>query len=158
MMGCRLAHRRGVQRALQREGQLERFLSQDEAAMVRQHMPHQWHLGVAEERAEAELLVRRSDSRWLERHERDCVCAVDLHRVALVSEWHSCDRSEQLLCGLSDAAIRPRVSLRLRVPVLRVRAGVGASPRFKQRALLRQERLQRPSTKWCCWWKLRQHV
>jgi hypothetical protein len=64
-LGCRLAHRRGVQRALQREGQLERFLSQDEAAMVRQHMPHQWHLGVAEERAEAELLVRRDPERYV---------------------------------------------------------------------------------------------
>ena len=44
--------------------------------------------------APAKLLVWRSDAWWLERHERNCVCAVDLHCVALVSERHSIDRIE----------------------------------------------------------------
>ena len=70
-LGSRMAHRRKVLHALTRRGEggggegggggggggLERFLGAADAAALRAVLPEQWHLGDADERAEAEALV-----------------------------------------------------------------------------------------------------
>ena len=52
--------RRGVQRALRRAGCLETFVPAGAAAALRCVMPEQWHLGMPEERAEAEQLLAKA--------------------------------------------------------------------------------------------------